>query len=334
MPQTVRWRLTKPTSYEIRPGDRYFVQGPREELDVPGEWYLDVEAGQLYFWPPRPAADPSVVVPTLKTLIELRDGAENITLRGFTLQCCEGHAVVLRDASDCLIAGNTICAVGGVGGNGVSVVGGRRNRVIGNDIHHTGSHGVQVSGGDPETLTGADHEVVNNYIHHPGVFARNSSAITVQGVGHRVAHNLIHDCPRKAIQFSGNNLLIEYNRIRHTDLETEDTGAIGTSGRNWISSRGSVVRYNFVTDSLGYGWHGDGWKSPYFDFGIYFDDNTGGVDLIGNVVVRTPACRACTCTTRGTIGSKTTSLSTAVKPRSNTAVGLPVSRHWQNTCNT
>lgn len=279
--------LTKPTSYEIRPGDRYFVRGPREELDAPGEWYLDVEGGQLYFWPPRPLAERTVVVPTLKTLIELRDGAENITIRGFTLQCCEGHAVVLRGVSDCLVASNTIRAVGGVGGNGVSVVGGRHNRVVGNDIHHTGSHGVQVSGGDPETLTGADHEVVNNYLHHPGVFARNSSAITVRGVGHRVAHNLIHDCPRKAIQFGGNNLIIEYNRIRHTDLETEDTGAIGTSGRNWLSSRGSVVRYNFVTDSLGYGWHGDEWKSPHFDFGIYFDDNTGGVDLIGNVVART-----------------------------------------------
>lgn len=286
-PEKRTLRLNKPTTYEIRPGDRYFVRGPREELDAPGEWYRDDEAGQLLFWPPEPLAGGEVVAPTLQTVIELRDGAEDIVVRGFTIQCCEGHAVVLRDVSGCVIAGNTISAVGGPGGNGISVVGGRHNRVEGNDIHHTGSHGVLVSGGDPETLTGADHEVVNNYIHHPGVLARNSSAIAASGVGHRVAHNLIHDCPRKAIQFIGNNLIIEYNRIRHTNLETEDTGAIGTSGRNWLSSRGSAVRYNFITDSLGYGWRDDRWSSPYFDFGIYLDDNTGGVDIIGNVVART-----------------------------------------------
>ena len=30
-------------SYAIRPGDRYFVQNLREELDAPGEWWLDRE---------------------------------------------------------------------------------------------------------------------------------------------------------------------------------------------------------------------------------------------------------------------------------------------------
>ena len=197
------------------------------------------------------------------------------------------HAIVLRNASHCLIAANTIRHVGGPRGRGVMVFGGQGNRVVGNDIHHTGSEGVMLIGGAQMTLTGADHEVLNNYIHHPGVLNRNASAVTVRGVGHRVAHNLIHDCPRKAIQFGGNKIIIEYNRVRHTDLETEDTGAIGTSGRNWLNSRGSVVRYNVVTDSLGFGWHRGHWKSPHMDFGIYFDDNTSGIDLIGNVVART-----------------------------------------------
>ena len=40
-------------SYPIRPGDRYYVRNLREELDAPGEWYLDRDAWTLYFQPPE-----------------------------------------------------------------------------------------------------------------------------------------------------------------------------------------------------------------------------------------------------------------------------------------
>jgi parallel beta-helix repeat protein len=88
------------------------------------------------------------------------------------------------------------------------------------------------------------------------------------------------------IMFSGNNLEIEFNHIRHVNLETEDTGAIYTGGRDWISSRGSVIRHNFFHDSLGYGREGEKWVSPHFAWGVYLDDNAGGVDVIGNIVAR------------------------------------------------
>lgn len=42
------------------------------------------------------------------------------------------------------------------------------------------------------------------------------------------------------IMFIGNNLMIEYNHIRHMNLETEDTGAVYTGGRDWLGSRGSA----------------------------------------------------------------------------------------------
>ena len=53
--------------------------------------------------------------------------------------------------------------------------------------------------------------------------------------------------------FSGNNLVIEYNHVRHMNLETEDTGAVYTGGRDWISSRGTIIRYNLFHDMLGFG---------------------------------------------------------------------------------
>ena len=52
-------------------------------------------------------------------------------------------------------------------GAGVSIDGGFHNGAVGNDIHHTGSHGVSIDGGDRKTLKSAENYADNNYIHHP-----------------------------------------------------------------------------------------------------------------------------------------------------------------------
>jgi hypothetical protein len=46
-------KLAGDCSYPIRPSDRYYVRNLFEELDAPGEWYLDQRTWTLYFWPPE-----------------------------------------------------------------------------------------------------------------------------------------------------------------------------------------------------------------------------------------------------------------------------------------
>ncbi len=279
--------LTGDCSYPIRPTDRYYVQGMREELDAPGEWYLDEAAGKLYFWPPDDLAPPQVTAyaPVLKTLLELV-GTSHVTFRGLTFECCSGNAIMLRDTNDCLIAGSTIRGVGDYGGSGIYVHNGTNNGVAGNDIYDIGRSAVSIGGGDRKTLTPGNNYADNNYIHHTGVYYKQGVGISLRGCGNRASHNLIHDCPRFGIGFGGNNLVIEYNHIRHVNLETADTGAIYTGGRDWLGARGTVIRYNYFHDILGYGQEHGRWVSPHYAWGIYLDDNTGGVDVIGNIVTR------------------------------------------------
>jgi hypothetical protein len=280
--------LAGDASYPIRPTDRYYVQNVFEELDAPGEWYLDARTGTLYLWPPEDAgtANLTVYAPVIRTILELEPGTAHVTFRGFTFEVSEGTAIVLNQAVACLIAGNVIRNAGDYQGSGVTVNGGKDNGVVGNDIYDIGSHGVAISGGDRITLTPAGNYAENNYIHHVGVYYKQGVGISLQGVGNRAAHNLIHDTPRMGIMFSGNNLIIEYNHIRHVNLETADTGAIYTGGRDWLSSRGTVIRYNYFHDILGYGQENGKWVSPHYAWGIYLDDNAGGIDVIGNIVVR------------------------------------------------
>ncbi len=194
---------------------------------------------------------------------------------------------MLNQTNNCRIVACTIRNVGDYGGSGVVINRGTRNRVIGCDIYEVGRHAISLSGGDRPTLTPARNTADNNYIHHTGVFYKQGVGVDMRGVGNRASHNLIHDCPRFGISFNGNHLLIEYNHIRHVNLETSDTGAIYTGGRDWLGSRGSVVRYNYFHDILGYGFENGHWVSPHFAWGVYLDDNTGGVDVIGNIVART-----------------------------------------------
>ena len=51
-PATRTITLKRPMPYAARGEDRYAVFGMKEELDAPGEWYLDRKAGILFFWPP------------------------------------------------------------------------------------------------------------------------------------------------------------------------------------------------------------------------------------------------------------------------------------------
>ncbi len=288
-PATRKMTLTRDASYPVRPGDRYYFQNALEELDAPGEWYLDHKTWTLYFWPPAPLAKKTVVAPTTREILQIAPGTANLTFRGLTFECSAGTAVAMTGTTNCLIAGCTIRNVGDFNGSGASISGGFRNGIAGCDIFETGSHGISISGGDVKTLTPAENFADNNYIHHIGVFYKQGVGVSMGGVGNRASHNLIHDGPRMGIMFHGNNLVLEYNEIRHMNLETEDTGAVYTGGRDWLGSRGTVIRYNYFHDMFGFGHDEKGvWQSPRFAWGVYLDDNTGGVDVIGNIVARCP----------------------------------------------
>jgi len=150
----------------IRPGDRYYIRNLFEELDSPGEWFLDRDTRKLYFWPPKPLAGLTVYAPTTENMIEIGADAAWITIRGFTLECCDGFAVALRGANRCLVAANTIRNTAGGrigGGGGVQVDGGFNCGVVGNDIYEVGNVGIVMRGGDQETLKPGGH-IENNII--------------------------------------------------------------------------------------------------------------------------------------------------------------------------
>ena len=291
-PSTCQVTLGGTGSYGLRAHSRFHFQNALEELDSPGEWFLDPRTHILYFWPPSVSGQTEVRLVTLESFMQIKDAAHHISVERLGFTGCNGAAITLTKASDCLVAGCTLTTVGGyrgVGsgfGCGISVNGGKHNFIRSNEISYTGGAGVAVSGGDRITLTPAGHEVTNNDIHHVGVFGKGSSGVDVGGCGILVAHNLIHDSPRMGVQMGGNRLIVEFNHLYQLCLETNDCGALYTGGRDWIGGRGTIWRYNRIHDIIGCAQDPRGLRHPAMASGLYPDDNAGGIDLIGNLVYR------------------------------------------------
>ena len=279
--------LTANCSYEIASGNRYFVMGLPEEIDQPGEWALDAAGTTLYFLPPAPLVGSPVHVSVTRSILELA-GARHVSVRGLAFQYSDGNALVLNNSEDCLVAACTIRNVGDYHGSGVSVWGGKRNGVVGCDIHDVGHSGIQLAGGDQKTLEPGGNYAENNHITRTGVFYKQGSGITIGGVGNRASRNTIHHVPRFAIMFGGNRNLIDANHLHHASLETSDTGAIYGGSLSWITGHGTVIRHNFIHDMIGFGRRNSQWQSPFYGWGIYLDWSAMGVTVEGNIVARAP----------------------------------------------
>lgn len=257
--------------YGYRAHQRFRFLNVLEELDEPGEWYLDRATGTLYFWPPAPLSQGEVWVSLLEQpLVRLR-GAAYIELVGLELAVTRGHAVEIIGGSRNSVLG---CVIRNIGNTGVRIEGGEYHLVESCDISETGDGGIILSGGDRKTLRPSNHAARNNHLHHFSRWVRTyRPAVQLSGVGNFVQRNLIHDAPHTAILLSGNEHVIDGNDIHSVTLETGDVGAF-YMGRDW-TARGNLIRHNLF--------HNLGNDDTN---GVYLDDCASGARVIGNLFFR------------------------------------------------
>jgi hypothetical protein len=242
---------------------RFYIENVFEELDSPGEWYLDSERGILYYMPATGVdlSHAKVEAPVLEQVAEFR-GSQQEPVRhvhhsGFRIAHTastffkeyeapsrgdwtihRGGAVFMEGAEDC---GVEKCFFDAVGGNGIFLSDyNRHNRIYGNKITETGDSAICMVGTE-SMAQGTNHPVPtenlisNNLIHDCGVFGKQIagvfSSITLRNT---ISHNLIYNMPQAAMTFNdgwGGGHVIEFNEIHSTVRETSDHGPISSWGR-------------------------------------------------------------------------------------------------------
>jgi hypothetical protein len=256
--------------YGFRQGQRIYFLNVLEELDSPGEWYLDAGTGILYIWPPATPSRGSVRVSTVEQPLIHLQNASNLTFQGLTIECTRGDGIRIEGGTNDAV---DHCTVRNVGNTAIVVNGGTNHRVAGCQISNPGDGGINLRGGDRKTLIRANHQADNNVLHQIARWSKcYQPAIGIDGVGIRAAHNLIYDHPHCGILVSGNEHAIEFNDIHHVCLETGDVGAI-YMGRDY-TYRGNLIRYNYVHDTGGVGMG---------SMGVYMDDCVSGTTIYGNL---------------------------------------------------
>lgn len=293
---------------DLRVGNRYFVSNVMEELDQPGEWYLDRAGGSLYYWPKTPVFERlGVVASALDRIIEFRgDPAKNqwvesIQIKGFhfcdttysrniNVFAPNDAAIWVSGARKCVIEGNLFTNLGGYAArleNRSTAV-----EFVGNEIADVGQGGVILTGNN--ITQPRDNLIAGNWMHQLGrVFKHVAGVYAVTASGTRVANNRFEHLPRTAVSFRSfdannfsHNNTAEYNDIRFAGLETGDAGAIETLGRH-KSETGNVIQYNRIYDTVGLGTSPEGkFHTPQVTWGIYLDEYSSGTTVRGNLMVR------------------------------------------------
>ncbi len=246
-----------------------------EEVDEPGEYYIDRKEGTLYFY--NPGKIDQLEVSVLKDPFVNINGASGITLKGIEFESARGAGVEIKSSENCVLKK---CSFRNLGLYAVNISDakdgavGSKNGLTDCSISQTGAGGVQLFGGDRKTLTASANFVTNCSIHEFNRITKTYCAgVQIGGVGNRISHCEIFDSPHVAILLSGNDHLIEFNDIHDVCQSTDDVGAL-YYGRN-PSERGHQVRYNYF--------HEIGLNHAHTS-AIYHDDGACGMAVYGNIL--------------------------------------------------
>lgn len=295
----------------VAEGKRYYFYNVLDELDAPGEYYIDRTNGILYLYPTKDISNATVALSGYQQqlMLNLKDVSfmnfKNLT---FELTRCSVIGIIGGDSvnvSCCTFKNIGIRAVwigdtyAGENVTGLDLEGdlakeydnaanGINHSVTSCEFFNLGYGAVNMEGGDYYRKIPSNFSVINCKIHDFG--RRNKgyeNGINYYGNGYIIRNNLIYNAPNAAMIGRATDVYMEYNEMYNVAREISDNGAVYTN-YTW-PVHDFYFRYNYIHDLPG-----SNYGHTYFDgpvclrAGFYTDTNFFSPNLYGNIFANMP----------------------------------------------
>ena len=259
----------------------YYFVNVLEELDAPGEYYVDQGSGTLLFYPPKGLESAEALANAKveydefsERFVELENATDTI-IRDVTFSGGRASAVLMKNCRRCYVDN---CVVEQMGGDAVKITNGTFCGVLNSRLRCLGARGVVISGGDRDKLTPCYHIMTNNYVSDFSRIDRvYAPALAADGCGIIATNNLICNSPHHAFRTDGNDIYIARNEIHSVVLEYSDQAGLDVYCDPGF--RGIVIERNL-------------WRHIGSSFalcgqaGVRLDDSISGVVMKENVFYR------------------------------------------------
>ena len=305
---TGRITFSRPTSMQIREGDRYFFENVFEALNDPGEWYLDKSEGVLWYIPfeGETAEDLTLWGSDVETVISVEgvNGIvfENIVFRGNGFRIPRGNrerdlsSQAAYDATPCVSFEHTEgsrvtnCEFRDIAACAVCFGSAVKNARVENCcFENIGAQAVFIRGEnvplEDENVT-KDITVTNNFISGYGrEFFNAVGVLVIHANSVEVSHNEISDGYYTAIS-CGWVWGYAYNVTNHCRITDN---LIYNIGQGWLSDMGGIYMLGVQPDTVlsGNVIHNvaaDPGQGGYGGWGVYLDEGSSKMVVEKNLV--------------------------------------------------
>lgn len=269
-----------------------YVTNLLEAVDEPGEYWIDRDAGVVYFSPPdgqNPDArgGEAIVSSLSQALVQADSTSSKLRFQGLTFEAGQRDLLIVNGNGNAVES----CTFRNAGNAGLWLAG------SGHQVAHStfsGLGGVSiytvgpgVPGPNRDTQNASKGVTVSHCDVHDGAryFHNGVPGMKLGGSGHRFRNNAVHHLPWSAIFLFAKSTIIELNEFHHTQQEGSDAGTIYT----WENRKAAVeIRHNYFHDVPR---PAPPWSQGSALVAIYLDSDHGpamttGFKVRGNIIYR------------------------------------------------